>query len=135
MPHNRAPKQGSKFYLPRAQYRYVVAFCLTYNDLRLKLIDLDGRHSHENDGMPHGSGTSDPTGREGIRRLETTRKIELIEETVREVAGPYMYAAMLASVTSEITYDQLRARYNLPIGRNQFSVLRRKIYWTIEKAL
>lgn len=135
MPHNRAPKQGSKFYLPRAQYRYVVAFCMTYNDLRLKLLDLDGRHSHEQDGMPRGSGTSDPTGREAIRRADTTRKIALIEDTVLECAGQAMYAGMLASVTSEITYDQIRARYNLPISKNAFSVLRRKIYWTIEKAL
>lgn len=136
MPHNRAPKLGAKWYLPRNEYRYVVAFCLTYKDLRQKLQDLNGWHSHDMDGMPRGSGTGDPTQREALERVKIQTKLDIIESCVRECAGEKLYRPMLIAVTrDDMPLWRLKMDFEFEMGSRQFSNLRRKIYYKISKEL
>lgn len=135
MPKNRAPKPGAQWYLPRNEFRYVVAFCLTYYDLKTKLMEM-GSRSRELDGMPHGTTVSNPTESEAIKRLAIESKIRIIEDAVRECAGEVMYKGMLSAITEEhMTFPQLQMMYDLPLGKNQFWMLKRKIYWRIAKTL
>lgn len=132
MPRNRIPKRSSKWYLPKYEYRMVVNFCLSYYSVRERLAGLGGIRAQALDGMPHGTDTSDPTAREALQKIRLQEKIALIEGTVREVAGDYLYQPMLAAITrDDITIDQILARYRVPMGRNQFLELRRKIYFTM----
>ena len=136
MPHNRSPKPGSKYYLPKYEYKTVVNFCFQYQDLKTKLDALDGQHAVVNDGMPHGTDTSDPTFSEATKRMEISEKIDVIEKTTKSCAGSALYPFMLMAITDETcTYNYLRQNYDIPMGHRQFSELRRKIYYNIAKRI
>lgn len=136
MPHNRTPKPGSKYYLPKYKYKTVVNFCLQYHELKDELKAIDGWHSGSNDGMPHGTGTSDPVANDAIRRAEIQKKIDIIEESVRECVTGIMQEYVLKSITTEyVGYQYLDSMFNIPCGKNQFSDLRRKVYYTISKKI
>lgn len=135
MPHNRMPKPGAKYYLPKYTYKTVTNFCLQYQELKDELRALDGWHSGRNDGMPRGSNTSDPTYSDAVRRVEIAKKIKLIEDTVKECSG-YMYPMMIKGVTEEtVTYAVLRDLYGLPLSHREYSLLRRKIYYKLSKRI
>lgn len=131
MPHNRAPKPGAPFYLPTAQYRTAVNYCLSYKDLKKDLLNLNGWHSHNDDGQPRGVGISDPTANEGIKRARIEKKIDVIEGSVRDVAGRWLYADMLRSVTDEHCTFQMLKMKGLPLNKNAFVKMRREIYWKV----
>lgn len=134
MPHNRTPKPGAKYYLPKYQYKTVVNFCFQYAELKAELATLDGWHSGSNDGMPRGSETSDPTYQDAVRREEISRKIDLIEKTVRECSG-ILSKYFLPAITDETcTYHRL-ASQGLPLNHKEFSMIRRKIYYTLSKRI
>lgn len=145
MPHNRTPKPGSKYYLPKYKYRTVVNFCLQYHELKDELRSIDGWHSGNNDGMPHGTGTSDPVANDAIRRQEIQKKIDIIEESVREcVTGiykPFQPYVMKSITTDYIGYHyldtmfQINSSFEVPMTKNKFSELRRKVYYTISKKI
>lgn len=136
MPHNRSPKKSNQWYLPKAQYKYVVSFCLTYDELRKRLVELNGWHSRVMDGMPHSNTKSNPTEAEAMERLKVSQKIMLIEQAVLEVAGKELYRPMLFAITKEdVPLWRLKQDYGVKMGKNQFSDLRRKIYFTISKYL
>ena len=136
MPHNRSPKPGSKYYLPKYKYKTVVNFCLQYHELKDELRSIDGWHSGSNDGMPHGTNTSDPVANDAIRRAEIQKKIDIIEESVRECVTGIMQEYILKSITTEyIGYQYLDTMFNIPMGKNQFSDLRRKVYYQISKKI
>lgn len=132
---DRSPRPGARYYLPRNEFKYVVAFCMTYYELKIKLMET-GSRSHELDGMPHGTNVGNPTESEAIKRVGIESKIKLIEDTVRDCAGDVLYKVMLSAVTEEdMTLPKLKAIYDVPMGKNQFSMLKREIYWRIAKAL
>lgn len=134
MPHNRAPKKGAKYYLPKYEYKTVVAFCFQYPELKRKLRDIDGFHAVVNDGMPHSSGTSNPTESDAIKRAEIQSKIELIESVTKEQTG-MLYHWMIQGITDEtMTYNRLRNQ-GIPVGKNLYSEIRRRVYYHIAQRL
>lgn len=135
MPRNRCPKPGSKYYVPKQKFKTVVAFCLSYDELKAELKDLDGRHSKKQDGMPRGSETSDPTSKEAEARIKVENKIKLIEETVMECSGHVLYPFMMMAVTKEeIGWAWLEAN-QIPVHRTTYIELRRKIYFEMSKRI
>lgn len=135
MSHNRAPKPGSKWYLPYNTYRMVVDFCYTYGEMQDKLKDLDGQHAIVRDGMPRGNEMRDPTERDGIKRAELTRKIDIIESSVRETSRSFQTWLLNGVTNRDLTYTMLRDLYGLPCGKNEYSKMRREVYWRVSEKL
>ena len=134
MSHNRAPKPGSKWYLPYDTYKLVVSYCYAYQDMKDKLRDLDGQHSHEQDGMPRGTDMGDPTSREAMKRAELQEKIDIIEYAVIDT-DPLLCDWLLEGVTKRGTYyDDLVAK-GLPCSKNFYSELRRQVYWRVAERI
>lgn len=131
----RAPKEGTPYYLPRGIFRNVVAFCLSYNDLKRQLKTFTGFHSARQDGMPRGSDLSDPTARDGERLAKIEAKIDIIENAVLRCSGKVLYQYMLLSVTDEgCSWAKLEAQ-GIPMNRKAWAQLRRKIYYEVAKEI
>lgn len=136
MSHNRAPKPGSPWYLPPNTYRTVVDYCYAYSELQEKLRDLDGMHSHEQDGMPRGNATSDPTCKEGMRRAELSKKIQVIEHAVKAVVPVDLQLYLFMGVTDrQMTCMTLIHEYGMPIDKNAYSDLRRQVYYQVAERI
>lgn len=136
MSHNRAPKPSSKWYLPYDTYKYVVAFCYAYTDMKRRLSDLDGKHSHVQDGMPRGTETGDPTAKEAIRRMKLQQKIDIIENAVIDT-DPFLYDWLLEGVTKrDVTFNYLKMKKSMPVAdKNQYSELRRQVYYRVAERI
>lgn len=134
MPHHRAPQAGARYYLPKYEFKTVVAFCFQYPELKRKLRDIDGYHAVVNDGMPHGTGKSDPVAYDAMKRAEIQEKIDIIEQTTKEHTG-ILYKWMIQGITDEtMTYNRLRNQ-GIPISKNLYSDLRRKVYYHIAQRI
>ena len=135
MSHNRSPKMGSKWYLPHDTYKYVVSFCYAYKDMKRRLKDLDGMHSHEQDGMPRGTDTSDPTAEEAMKRMKLQDNIDIIEHAVIDT-DPFLYDWLLEGITKRnVSYSYLKAKKQIPCGKNTYSELRRQVYWRVAERI
>ena len=135
MPRYRVPRPGSKYYLPKWQYKTVVSFCMQYWELKTRLASVQGLRAVNYDGMPHGTSTSDPTYQSAVQSAEAARKIEIIENAVKR-AAPDMYDWILKSVTEEdMTYEKLRYELGMPCGKNLYAKLRRLVFWYVSKEI
>lgn len=122
--------------MPYDTYKLVVSYCYAYNDFRSKLQDLDGWHAHVQDGMPRGSGTSDPTAREAERRMKLEAKISAIEDAVIDT-DPFLYDWLLEGVTKRgATFSYLKMQKGMPVvDKNQYSELRRQVYYRVAERI
>ena len=122
--------------MPYDTYKLVVSYCYAYHDYRRKLQDLDGWHAHEQDGMPRGNSTSDPTSKEAMRRMRLEEKIEAIEEAVIDT-DPFLYDWLLEGVTRRgATYTYLKMQKGMPVvDKNQYSELRRQVYYRVAERI
>lgn len=136
MSHNRAPKPGSKWYLPYDTYKYVVSYCYAYHDFKRQLQDLDGWHAHEQDGMPRGTEMSDPTPQEAMRRMRLEERINVIEDSIIDT-DPFLYDWLLEGVTRRgVTFNYLKAKKGMPVvDKNQYSELRRQVYYRVAERI
>lgn len=135
MSHNRAPKPGHKWYLPYNTYQTAVNFCYSYKEMMDRLADLDGRHSHSQDGTQRASGTSDPTAKEGIKRMELEKRIEVIEDAVMATAPELSRWLFLGVTQRGTTYTYLHDFLGMPCGKNQYSKYRREIYYRVAERI
>lgn len=135
MPRYRVPRPGSKYYLPKYEYKTVVSFCMQYWDLKTRVASCAGLKGVHYDGMPHGSSTSDPTYQSAVQGAEAARKVAIIENAVRR-AAPDLYDWILKSVTEEnMTYDKLRYDLGMPCGKNLYAKKRRLVFWYVSKEI
>ena len=135
MPHYRCPKAGSKYYLPKYEYKTVVAFCLQYDELKAKAEAYKGLRAVRYDGVKVNSSPGDPTYQSAVYGAEAARKVDIIESAVRR-AAPDLYEWILKSVTEEdMTYDKLRYEYGMPCGKNLYAKKRRLVFWYVSKEI
>lgn len=145
---HRTPGKNSKWYLPKWEYRTVVAFCLQYKDLKKQrdelksLIGQDVLKGVSYDGMPHGTGVGDPTYQYMVKKEAqlnklrlTEQKIAIIESNVNLVSRELNYWMLKAITEEDATYDKLRYEDGMPLPKNAYSCMRREIYYRISKDL
>jgi hypothetical protein len=79
---------------------------------------------------------SDPTFILAERRADIGKKISNIEGAARSAGGEVLYPFLLRAVTQEgASFELLRDRYGMPVGKNLFYVLKRKFYYILAKKI
>ena len=117
-----------KFGISKEKYRELKYFCRQYCEKKQKVIDLMSLKATNLNGLPGGSGVSDPTAEKALKAAKEQADIDLIEQTVRE-AEPGIYKWLLVSVTEGIPYEQMP----VPCGRRQFYEARRKFFYLLSE--
>lgn len=130
MPNERDLKLD-KYSISKYAYRELKYFCLQYPEKKAELARLHNSQyllrPTAYDGMPHGSGTGNPTVMAAERALRLSAECELVEQTAIETdAG--IYAQLLYSVTNGIPFEELG---RVPCGRRQFYEQRRKFFFLL----
>lgn len=135
MPRIRAELKKSKWKLPKHQFYTAYHFALQYQEWKDEYDSLITLKAVNLDGMPHGTTPGNPTETAGMRMAELTRKMKMIEDTVRE-ASSELYDYLIKSVTREgTTYEYLSLVGNMPCGRRQYYESRQRFYWLLSKKL
>lgn len=124
----------NKYKISKHRYYELLHFCRQYTDYQMekkKLIDTCVRPVIFGE-RPVESVNGDATQRFAMRLANVDDKIMLIEEVAIE-AGEDLSSYILTAVTSGISYETLKSRYNIPCGRNEFYERFRKFFWILDK--
>ena len=126
----------SEWALRKHEFLSVYHYALQYQSWKDEYASISGGLSAiTNDGMPHATGTSNPTEAKAMRMAELSKKIEMIEETAKEAGGVLAPWILKAVTHEEVTYTYLRSIMGIPCGKNLFYDHRRKFYYLLNRRL
>ena len=131
MPNERIPTKNSKYYLPKEMFLTAVHYCRQY-PIWLAELDLvfDARQgiAYDKDKI-QSSGSYDSTSSMGIQRAIMSRKLDLVTNTAKDIAGHH-YKWLILGACYNLTYYQLRER-GIPYGKNLYYQMRRKFFYEL----
>ena len=117
-----------KYGIQRDLYDELKAFCRQYGAKRERLRAVhSGFNDLSNDGMPRGSGVSDPTFNRALRAQKLSADIEVIERSIAEACEPGVRKAMLLNVAFNVRFEDLP----VPISRGKFFEERRLFFFRL----
>lgn len=130
----RTPTQKNEYWIPKQAFLTAVHYCLQYPEWKAEkrriLMEAEPRSA-----APDDRGRDpDPTMRAAVRLAEVTRKIDIVEQTAKD-ASPDLYKWLLKGVTRDLSYNLLRTKYGIPCGRDEYSKVRRRFYYMINKKI
>lgn len=131
----RIPTASSEFYIPKQDYLTAIHWCLRYPlwKAELELEPDSGKAIEYDKDHVQTSNDFDPVSTLAIRRAELSRKVELLESTIRTVDNS-IYSYLLMGVGYGFTEAQLRDR-GMPCGHNYYYKKRQQILYEIAKKI
>lgn len=110
------------------RYRELKNFCLQYDEKKNKM--KYGLRAINNDGMPKGNQTGNPTESRALENYAYEQDCKMIEKAAMD-ANPIIWKYLLRSVTQDLSYELIEFDEELgriPIGRTDFYGYRRKFF-------
>lgn len=121
-----------KYNISRSRYRELYYFCLQYDERKRKMEELRYSSPPQNDGMPRGSGTSNPTERNGILSAYLAMENDIIEQAAKE-ADESMSFWILKAAKEGKDYNNLKTFHDMPCSEREFLRLRRKFFYILDQ--
>lgn len=119
--------------ISKARYHELLNFCRQYDDWRREANSLLGISAIRMDGMPHGSGKSDPVARAAERRERLLAKISIVEGCAKASDNGAWFDALIDHVCRKIAWKDLK-REKLPTSdANTFYRRRREFFDLLNK--
>lgn len=135
MPNVRPTRKKKEWQISKQEFYTAYHYALQYEDWNAMIEAEASLSGGNNDGMPHGTGTSDPTFQKAMRISKYADKMRLIEETVKEVA-PEIYTWLLRGVTHEnCTFKYLSMMMKIPCGQTYYYEKRRQFYYQLSQKI
>lgn len=131
-PMKRRDLSLEKYNISKYRYRELYNFCLQYDERRRQIEELQHQSPSPSDGMPKGSGISNPTALVGTRIATLSAENKIIEQSARE-ASPELCYWLLEAAKYDLKFDFLHLREGMPCGKNEFQKLRRKFYYILDQ--
>ena len=110
------------------RYRELMYFCRQYSTWKTEADSLLGIRAVKNDGMPHGSGKSDPVAVAAEKREKLLAKIKIVDDCAREIGGGEWYATLIQNVCMGKSYEQLDKALMPTSDSNSFFKVRREFF-------
>ena len=119
--------------ISKARYMELLHFCRQYDDWKKEANSLLGISSIRMDGLPHGTGKSDPVARAAERRERLLAKISIVEGCAKASDGGAWFMALIDHVCRKIPWKDLK-RDELPTSdANTFYRRRREFFDLLNK--
>lgn len=135
----------NKYWISKHRFYEIEHHCLQYKEWEDEYNSLSGQgiSGVDYDGMPHGTNVGDPTANAGTRLAILKQKMDLVEETVREIddeivkkGNKTIFNHLLVAVTNEgISYNYLDMVMGIPVGEKTYYAARRKFYWLMSQKI
>lgn len=124
----------NKYWIPKGRFYELKYFCLQYplwryaydstDGMRISSFDLTGIKASTN---------ADILGSIMDERALYLKRMELVEKAARE-ADPYLASYILKAVTEGLSFNYLKARLEIPCGRDMYYDCYRKFFWLLDRA-
>lgn len=127
--------EKNKYYIDKHRYYELKHFCLQYNDWKKAYANCNESiiFASNIEKMSSSNLPSDLTAKYALKRAQYGDKIKLIERLVKET-DEYLYPYILKAVTEGLSYTYLKARLEIPCGRDMYYDRYRKFFWLLSEA-
>lgn len=126
--------EKNKYWISKHRHYELKHFCLQYNTWKKMYAELDGFNSG-NDNIVYSKTTtpSNPTNNCVEIKMGYLERMDLVRRTAYE-ADPYLANYIFKAVTEDLSYTYLKAKLNIPCGRDMYYDRYRKFFWLLCKA-
>lgn len=123
----------NKYWISKHQYYELKHFCLQYPEWTVRVKELDTYvKAVIMKERVQTSGYMDPTAEIVNKRSYFTDKIELVERIAGET-DDLLKNYILKAVTEGISFEYLKARLEIPCGRDMYYDRYRRFFWLLSK--
>ena len=116
------------------RYRELLHFCRQYPEWKTEANSLLGIRAVKADGLPHGTGKSDPVAAAAEKREKLMEKIEIVDRCARAVDGGAWYASIIQNVCIGRAYEQMDRALMPTSDKNAYFRKRREFFELLDKA-
>ena len=127
--------EKNRYYIDKHRYYELKHFCLQYNEWKRAYANCNESiiFASNLEKMPSSNLPSDLIAKYAMKRAQYGDKIKLIERLVKET-DEYLYPYILKAVTEGLSYTYLKARLEIPCGRDMYYDRYRKFFWLLSEA-
>ena len=124
----------NEYWIEKHRYYELKHFCLQYPIWKKAYAALDGLSARPADLLaPDKFGhVSDPTAKCAEAKAFYSKRMDLIEQTTKET-DDRMWNYILLGVTEGMSFEKLRARTNIPCGKEAYYIMYRRFFWLLNK--
>jgi hypothetical protein len=124
----------NKYHIDKHRHYELKHFCLQYPTWKKAYSDFDNldmplstieRVSTSN--LP-----GDPTAKRAMMKAHYSKRIELIEKAAKE-ADRYLYEYIIKGVTENLSYTNLKSRFDIPCGKDMYYDRYRRFFWLLSE--
>lgn len=126
--------EKNKYWIDKHRHYELKHFCLQYPIWKKAYMDLDrvGVSVSAVERIPTNNLPGDPTAKYAMVKAQLTERIEMVENIARE-ADDYLWSYILKAVTENLSYTHLKARFDIPCGKDMYYDRYRKFFWLLSK--
>ena len=126
--------EKSKYYIDKHRYYELKHFCLQYNEWKKAYASCCEAviFASKIDSMPVGNLPGDITAKYAMKRAQYAERIKIIEQAAKD-ADEFLYPYILKAVTEGLSFTHLKARLEIPCGRDMYYDRYRKFFWLLSE--
>ena len=115
------------------RYRELLHFCRQYPEWKKEANSLLGIRAIKADGLPHGSGKSDPVAIAAEKREKLIEKITIVDNCARAVDDGAWFASIIQNVCIGRSYEQMDRALMPTSDKNAYFKKRREFFELLDK--
>ena len=123
---------SNKYWINKHRHYELKHFCLQYPEWKKVYSEYDDVSIPISTigGMPTSNLPGDPTAKRALMKAYYAEKINLIERAARET-DKYLFEYILKAVTENLSYTYLKARLDIPCGKDMYYDRYRRFFWIL----
>lgn len=126
--------EKNRYYINKHRHYELKHFCLQYKEWKKayeacneSVIFASQVERSSSSNIP-----SDLTAKYALKKIQYAERIKLIEQAAKE-ADEFLYPYILKAVTEGLSYTYLKARLDIPCGRDMYYDRYRRFFWLLSE--
>ena len=119
-------------WISRHRYYELKHFCMQYPEWKERLEDISV-YPKQRENEIRNTDPSDPVVVITAERERYLRFVKIVDNVAKEL-DPVLGIFVLKGITYGISYDLLRARLDIPCGKEKYYELYRRFFWALDRA-
>ena len=127
--------EKNKYYIDKHRYYELKHFCLQYSEWKREYSKCAESiiFTSQLDRLPSNNRPSDLTAKYAIQKAFYQQRIQMIELAARD-ADDFLYPYILKAVTEGLSYTYLKAKLDIPCGKDMYYDRYRRFFWLLSEA-
>lgn len=122
----------SKYWISRHRYYELKHHCMQYKEWKRLYNQIEFKMAEHKNWNERSKTSGDPTAYVAQLRADLSRAMETVERCCR-VASSELSGYIFKAVTEGRSYDSLKAKDDIPCGREMFYDCYRRFFWLLSK--